>query len=79
LKKENDEDGPVKTLRAFKRVHIPAGETTNVTFELTGKQFEWWNANTQSVDVNAGDFDILVGGNSTDKDLSTVRVKLRDM
>ena len=38
LKKQEDAEGPVKTLRAFKRVQIPAGKTVNVELELTPKQ-----------------------------------------
>lgn len=32
LKKMDDTEGPVKTLRAFKRVRIPAGKTVDVKF-----------------------------------------------
>ncbi|MBQ8241482.1 MAG: glycoside hydrolase family 3 C-terminal domain-containing protein, partial [Bacteroides sp.] len=46
LKKQGDAEGPIKTLRAFKRVHIPAGETVQVELELTPKQLEWWNPET---------------------------------
>lgn len=77
LRKENDKDGPDKTLRAFQRVNIAAGQTKNVVFELTGKKFEWWNEDTQSVEVFAGDFDILVGGSSKDTDLTKLRIKLQ--
>lgn len=77
LKKKSDKEGPVKALRAFKRVSIPTGQTKNVVFELTGKQFEWWNEKTQSVDVFAGDFDILIGGSSQEKDLSGINIKLQ--
>ena len=66
IKKQGDEEGPIKTLRAFKRVHIPAGETVNVELELTPKQLEWWNPETNSVCNVAGTYDILVGGNSND-------------
>ena len=37
LKKQGDAEGPVKTLRAFKRVFIPAGQTTNIEFDLKDK------------------------------------------
>lgn len=77
LRKKDDKEGPNKTLRAFKRLTIASGQTENVVFELTSKQFEWWNDNTHSVDVFAGNFDILVGGSSSDKDLIKVGVKLQ--
>lgn len=77
LKKQNDTDGPSKTLRAFKRISIPAGETRNVDFELSEKQLEWWNPNTQSVDMHTGNFELLIGKSSMDKDLSKVEIKLK--
>ncbi len=77
LRKKNDISGPIKTLRAFERVFIPSGKTKTVVFELTGKQFEWWNENNQAVEISAGDFDILVGGSSGDEDLVKMNVKLQ--
>ena len=77
LRKKDDKGGPNKTLRAFKRLTIPSGQTKDVVFELTSKQFEWWNDNTQSVNVFAGNFEILVGSSSNDKDLIKIGVKLQ--
>ena len=59
--KQEDTEGPVKTLRAFKRVQIPAGKTVNVELELTPKQLEWWDAQTNTMRTIAGNFDIMVG------------------
>ena len=60
LKKQEDAEGPAKTLRAFKRVQIPAGKTVNVELELTPKQLEWWDAQTNTMRTIAGNFDIMV-------------------
>ncbi len=64
LKKQGDVEGPVKALRAFKRVSIPAGETVNVAFELGGKELEWWDEQTNTMHVTAGVYDYMVGGDS---------------
>lgn len=77
LRKKNDKDGPIKTLRAFKRIHISAGHTQNVVFELTSKQFEWWNEETGAMETSAGDFEILVGCSSMEKDLSKIDIEMR--
>ena len=76
LKKQGDKEGPIKTLRAFKRVHIPAGETTNATIELAGKQLEWWNEETQSIGAASGSFEVLVGSSSNDEDLTKLSIEL---
>ena len=75
LKKQSDAEGPIKTLRAFKRVHIPAGETVQVELELTPKQLEWWNPETNTVCGVAGNFDIMVGGNSQDVKAKTIALQ----
>ncbi len=75
LKKQDDAEGPIKALRAFKRVHIPAGKTVNVTLELTPKQLEWWNPSTNTMCTQEGNFDIMVGSDS--EDLQTKSIKLQ--
>jgi len=77
MRKHGDTEGPDKTLRAFKRVNILAGQTKSVSFELSGKQFEWWNENTQSVNVHSGNFELLVGKSSNDEDLKSINIKLQ--
>ena len=76
IKKQSDTEGPIKALRAFKRVHIPAGQTIQVELELTPKQLEWWDAETNTMRTQAGKFDIMIGGNS--EDLQTKTIVLQD-
>lgn len=75
LKKQGDDEGPVKTLRAFKRVHIPAGQTVQVEMELTPKQMEWWDMNTNSMCVQVGNFDVMIGGNSENLQTKTITLQ----
>ena len=76
IKKQSDTEGPIKALRAFKRVHIPAGQTIQVELELTPKQLDWWDAETNTMRTQAGNFDVMVGGNS--EDLQTKTIVLQD-
>ena len=64
LRNPNDLYGPVKTLRAFKRVLIRAGQTTLVRFELNKKQLEWWDEKTKNMAILPGKYELLVGGSS---------------
>lgn len=77
LRKQGDAEGPVKTLRAFKRVRIPAGKTVNVEFDLKDKELEWWDDQSNTVRVCPGNYDIMVGGSSKEEDLqrTTIAVK----
>lgn len=76
LKKQGEIEGPIKTLRAFKRVHIPAGQTVQVKLELTPKQLEWWDDATNTMRTMQNTFDVMVGGSSRDKDLQKATLKL---
>lgn len=69
LKKQDDTEGPGKTLRAFKRVRIPAGKSVEVAFDLNGKELEWWDAQSNTMRVCAGRYDVMVGKSSQDRDL----------
>ena len=56
---------PVKELKAFKKVTIPAGETQTISFKLTDKDLAFYNANKEWT-AEAGDFKVYVGTNSRD-------------
>lgn len=69
LKKNDDVEGPNKALRAFKRVHIPAGKTVDVSFELGDKELMWWNPQSNTMCVSEGNYELMVGGSSRTADL----------
>ena len=69
LKKQEDAEGPVKTLRAFKRVYIPAGKSVDVEFSLNDKELEWWDTQSNTMCVCAGKYDVMVGRSSQEQDL----------
>ena len=64
LSKVDDEQGPVKTLRSFKRVNIPKGQTVNVQFELSDKELEWWDNRSNTMKLSSGTYRLGVGGSS---------------
>jgi beta-glucosidase len=76
LKKLNDADGPTKSLRAFKRILIPAGKTQNVTFELSSDNFEWWDPSTNSMHAHAGNYQLMVGSSSKNEDLTSLSLTI---
>jgi beta-glucosidase len=64
LHKEGDTDGPIKALRAFKRVSLKAGESKDVTIPFTKENFEWWDATTNTMRPLAGNYIMTVGTDS---------------
>jgi len=77
LRKEGDAEGPNKTLRAFKRILVPAGETVQVELELTSKQLEWWDESSNTIRTSTGTFEVLVGSSSKEEDLQVLRLALQ--
>lgn len=59
-----DTEGPVKSLRGFKRVTIPAGETVRVSFRLTPEVFLSWSEEKQDMVPMEGEWELMVGGSS---------------
>lgn len=76
IKNPNDPEGPIKALKAFKRVHVKAGDTQSVAMRLEPKAFESFNDHTQTMEVRPGKYQILYGGSSADKDLKSVEVTI---
>jgi beta-glucosidase len=72
LRRRGDTGGPVKALRAFRRVHIPAGQQVEVKLELAGKQLEWWDEASNTMRVYPGSFDVMIGSSSRAQDLQTI-------
>lgn len=61
LSKVGDIDGPIRTLRAFQRVEIAAGNTKTVKIPLPDSAFEWWDAKSNAMRILPGQYIIEVG------------------
>ena len=60
----DDAEGPIKSLRGFKRVNIKAGETLNVSFDLTDNVFLGWSEEKQDMVPVKGNWRLFYGGSS---------------
>lgn len=75
--KQNDKEGPVKTLRSFKRVALPAGKTELAAINLTSKAFEFFDPADASVKVLPGEYEVFYGTSSDNKDLKSISVTVK--
>ncbi len=67
---------PVRELKGFAKVSVPAGASETVAIELDQRAFSFWSAQLGRWAVEAGDFTIAVGPNSRDLPLThTVAVE----
>ena len=72
-----DAEGPLKSLRAFQRVDVKAGQSQTVTLSLNRQSFEFWDSETNTMRVKPGQYEILVGTSSSNKDLKKQIVKIQ--
>ena len=72
-----DKEGPLKTLRAFKRVDVKAGQKVNDTIRLNLESFEGWDSETNTMRFKPGTYDIFVGNSSKDEDLQCLPVTIQ--
>ncbi|WP_452225021.1 beta-glucosidase BglX [Lacinutrix chionoecetis] len=64
---------PVKELKGFKKIKLKAGETKTVTFTIDASTLQFYSANKRW-EVEPGDFNLWVGGDSTTKLKETIKV-----
>ena len=76
VRKLNDTAAPLKTLRAFKRVPLSSGKSEIVKLDIPAKAFEFFDA-TESVEkITPGDYELLYGESSDNKDLKSIKIKI---
>ena len=68
VRRPADTEGPRKTLRAYKRVHVPSGQSVEVSLPLTEETFLWWDEARQRMVPQKGEWELLYGGSSRDLD-----------
>ncbi|KAE8331461.1 beta-glucosidase G [Aspergillus sergii] len=55
---------PVKVLRGFEKVHLEAGRSQKMNFEITRKDLSFWNVVRQEWEVPRGSFEAMIGFSS---------------
>ena len=62
---------PVQELKGFNKIELAAGESKNVSFEITPELLKFYNGDLK-YDWESGDFQIMVGPNS--RDVKTIKI-----
>ena len=61
LRNPKDTEGPIKTLRAYQRVSLKAGEAKPVTITLADDQLLWWDKATNTMQpMQPKDYEVVV-------------------
>ena len=77
IRNPKDTDGPLKTLRAYQRVEVKAGEQKKVEIPLPREKFELWDSNTNTMRVKNGKYEVFIGTSSADRDLKKINVTIK--
>ena len=54
---------PVKELKGFEKIHLKAGESRKVSFNITTEMLKFYNSKLEYV-CEPGEFEVMIGGNS---------------
>ena len=74
VRKVNDIDGPLKTLKGFQRVSVAAGKTVKALINLPSSSSGFFDERIGEMAVNEGEYEILYGNSSSANDLKTIKI-----
>ena len=77
IRKENDVEGLIKTLRGFKRVELANGETKQIAINLPSSSFEFYDWAQRAIAVTPGKYEVLYGTSSDAKNLKSIEVTIQ--
>ena len=75
IRSKNDPEGPLMSLRGFKRIPVKAGETVVVELPLTAENIDLFNPETGKLEAGAGAYDVFYGGTSEISELRKTTVR----
>ena len=76
IKNNSDIQGPIKSLKAFKRVHLPANSSKKINLTLSDGAFLSFSDFTRRMEVIPGKYTIYVGNSSTESDLKLFNITI---
>jgi beta-glucosidase len=74
VRKANDTNGPLKTLKGFQRLSISAGKTAQAVISLPYYSFEFYDCTSGKMTVAAGEYEVFYGNSSDKKDLKSEKI-----
>jgi len=76
MRRTADAEGPLKTLCGYQRVSLEPGQSSRVTIDMPRQRFECWDAQTNTMRVMPGEYELYAGASSAMKDLKKINFKL---
>ena len=76
IRKVNDIEGPIKTLRGFKRVEVAKGKTEQSVIDLPPSSFEFYDWAQREMTVTPGEYEVFYGNSSDAKNLKSIKISI---
>lgn len=76
MRRPSDTAGPNKTLRGYARVDLAPGESKQMEIDFPANFSRTRDEAAQEMRVVPGNYELMVGSSSDDKDLKTIKVKI---
>ena len=73
VSRPDDAEGPIKTLRGYKRVSLKAGAAAEVRIPVDEETFLWWNPESGRMNPLAGEYVLHYGDTSDDAGLKQIK------
>lgn len=77
VRKVDDKEGPAKSLRAFHRVPLKAGESRTVSIDLLPNTFEFFDSSSNTMRIVPGKYEIMYGNSSDTSAESKLSIDLQ--
>ncbi len=77
VRKVGDIEGPIKTLKGFKRVELAKGKTQQVSIDLPASSFEFYDWSQREMTVTPGEYEVMYGNSSDENNLKTTLVTIQ--
>ena len=77
IRKTDDAEGPLRSLRAFQRVEVKAGQTATATLNLDARSFEFFDVNSNAMQTLPGRYEVFYGTSSQPKDLKRIELDVK--
>ena len=76
VRKVDDVDGPLKTLKGFQRVDVAAGKTQIVTINLPPSSFEFYDWGQRKMMIDPGKYEVFYGNSSDAEVLKSTKITI---
>jgi len=74
VRRNNDPQAPVKSLRAFKRIYFKPGETRQVELTVHPDAFAFYDESEEGLVAKEGSYTLMYGGSSSESKLKRIEI-----